>query len=250
MALAARGNLRIVCTTHALGDFLMRARNRQLFQFLHGTPDGAGVLRLPRCDFFFCIGSDIDFDPAYLERIVARNLPIVAGLYAIKEHNAPGADPRWCFNKIRGAADGVSPDGLLEIAAGGTDFICFRRDALETMVKHSRVRPYVDDFPGGDTTRPHYHLFNFGVANDHAMEPWESDDWRQNRLFSEDYWACRIARDCGIKVMLETTGYCGHWDGRTRYPTNPPPQSPLPGAEAVAEQFKHATTTPEHGGAQ
>ncbi len=251
MALANNNNLRLICTTHALGDFLMRARNRQLFQFLN----------LPqKPDFFFCVGSDIDFTPEYFTRIVERNLPIVAGLYAVKEANVPGTPPRWCMNTLPQGAP-VSSDGLMEIAAGGTDFICFRRDALETMIQHPLVLKYSDDFPGGDKTKPHHHLFNFGVVNTELasvptgekLGDWVNTDWQKNRLLSEDYWACQIARACGIKIMLDVTGYCGHWDGRTRYPTNAPPSKPSPKKD-LAEQFKldanTATVTPEHGGAQ
>ncbi len=231
--LICSGRVRPVATVLAVGDFLLRARNRHLFEFLHHPA---------KPEFFFCVGSDIDFTPDYFCGILARNLPIVAGFYPVKEANAPGSSPRWCLNTLPG--ERVDARGLLKIAAGGTDFLCFRRDAIERMISSPRVLQYADDFPGGDRSKPHHHLFPFCVANADGLEPWVNADWRRNRLYSEDYYACRIARECGLDIYADTTGFCGHWDGRTRYPTNPPPSTKL------ADISANSTTTPEHGGAQ
>lgn len=252
--ISARGKVHIVTTNHAQGDFLLRARNRHLYQFLHFMELMPGLT--PRApDFFFCIGSDIDFND-YFERIVFRNLPIVAGLYPVKDPNPPDVPPRWCINTL----DGKTPDatGMMEIAAGGTDFICYRRDALETMIKSPLVAQYADDFVNGDKSRPHTHLFNFAVVNSDIthlplgskFEPLINPDWRKNRLLSEDYFASFVARTCGIPIMCDTTGYVGHWDGRTRYPTNPPPGLKLPSGPTSLTIGRNATVTPEDGAAQ
>jgi hypothetical protein len=226
---------RMLVSLYGMGDFLLRARNRQAHQFLH-HPD--------KPDFFFCIGSDIDWQPDYFWRIVNRNLPIVAGLYAIKENTQKeGEHPRWCNNTFD-----VNPpvvDGLLEIEAGGTDFLCIRRDVMEAIAASDIVGKYENDFPGEDKTTPSIHFFPFLVAAKKGSTINPDPDWRKNRLYSEDYAFCLMARQLGFKVMLDVTGHCGHWDGRTRYPIHAPP-----GRKPTPAESANCTTHPEHGGAQ
>lgn len=165
------------------GDSLIpRARNNYNHVFYFGTA----------CDYILWLDSDLDFRPEDIWRLVAQRLPIVAGLYAIKERSL-----RWCLNAIPG--EPIDPaTGLQRVACAGTGALLYHRSVIAAMIAaaptwpHWRVQ-YVDDH----TKEQKYHLFHHGVIDD----PVEFS--HSPRDMSEDWSFCYMARKLGFDVWLD-----------------------------------------------
>lgn len=186
----------------AIGDNCLRQLNRRVAHFL--TTD---------CDYFWLQGSDTDWDPAYIHRMATRGQPIVAGRFPIKQ-----PELRWCYQplpdfKINPAAE------LGAILQGGLECLLIHRDVF---LAWQKARPedmyhsqFADFAPEGNPARdlPEWHFWQWCIRE---------DSFGKRRLMSEDYFFSHTARELGISILIDQTGYCGHWDGRTRYPLAEP----------------------------
>jgi hypothetical protein len=158
------------------------------------------------------IDSDISFDPAAVDRIRAHSLPIVCGIYARKNmralacHVLPGTD-----HLVLGAEGGLIE--LLYCAAG---FLLVRREVYVDI--QERLGLPICNQRFGQATIP---FFQPMVIRDVLNQPTGASprlehepnaracrligDRQGHWYLPEDYAFCERARQCGYKIMADTT---------------------------------------------
>jgi hypothetical protein len=165
-----------------MGDSLVsRARNNLTHDFLKSN-----------CDYMLQIDSDIVFTNEQIKRLASHELPIVGGLYAIKDESQ-----RWCSNSLVEA----KPDnnGLMKVRETGTGFLLVHRDVFHAIREDHVDRIYKCDMD----KQMKFDYWAVGVRN--------------GRYLSEDWWFCKDARDAGFEVYADTKIKLGHL-GITSYP--------------------------------
>jgi len=132
------------------------------------------------------VDSDISFNPEDLERLRAHDLPIVCGLYPMKgrralaSHVSPGVQS-LPFGKA---------GGLHEIRYAATGFLLVRRCVYHSVQSKLNLPVCNEQFE-----RPTIPFFQPMVF------PAEEGDW----YLAEDYAFCERVRQCGFKIMADTT---------------------------------------------
>jgi len=130
------------------------------------------------------IDADVDFHPNSIDRLRAHNLPIVAGIYpqkgkrALASHIMPGS-PKMVFGK-----DG----GLVEILYAGAGFLLVRREVYMAVQQRLPMCNARFKIP----LIPFFHPM---------LHQCEDGHW----YLAEDYAFCERARQCGYKIMADTT---------------------------------------------
>ncbi len=165
-----------------MGDSLVsRARNNLTHDFLKSN-----------CDYMLQIDSDIVFTNEQIKRLASHKLPIVGGLYAIKDESQ-----RWCSNSLHEA----KPDsnGLMKVRETGTGFLLVHRDVFHAIREDHVERIYKCDMD----KQMKFDYWAVGVRN--------------GRYLSEDWWFCKDARDAGFEVYADTKIKLGHL-GIASYP--------------------------------
>jgi hypothetical protein len=163
------------------------------------------------------IDADIKFDPRDVLSMLEADKDIICGIYPKKEINWP--------NVHKAANSGVPANELkhytgamvvnlvdyqeevtvprhepIEVFAGGTGFMLIKREVFEKL--KPVVKSYVNDVVdlsgqmGADRIYEYFPVF---------IEP------ETERLLSEDYAFCRIARDAGIKIHAAPWVQLGHF---------------------------------------
>lgn len=179
------------------GDSLIpRARNIYLRDWYVNTAD----------DYLGFIDSDIDFRPDDSFQLLDTGLPIIAGLYGIKE-----PDLRWCINAIPGF-DKDPATQQQRVAAAGTGFFFVHRYVIGTMIAEAEKWPhwpirYISDAGGHEE----WDLFHNGVVHDPEWFP------HSPRYLSEDWGFCYMARRLGFEVVLDHRSTVLH-EGSIKYP--------------------------------
>jgi hypothetical protein len=191
--------LRLRLSPRGHGDGAMRQLNRRCAEFLDETTD----------EYFWLQGNDTDFRPAYIRRLASHGLPMVCGLVPIKE---PAL--RWGIQKENGTVVNKRT-GLLEVRASLLECMMIHRDVLVAMRKARPDLAYRDNFHGPTHRQLQHHFWRWELRDDPGAPG-------EKFLQSEDYLFCDIARDLGFKIHVDLSGFCGHWDGRTRYPLEAP----------------------------
>jgi glycosyltransferase involved in cell wall biosynthesis len=137
-------------------------------------------------DELMWIDTNVVFDPNDVEKLRSHNLPLVCGLYA-KESRREFA----CafFSETRELPFG-SNGKLMEILFCGFGFVLTRRGVYEMMQQHMQLP--VCNLRFGSPLVP---FFAPLVLND------EEGAW----YLTEDYAFCARARNCGFRVMADTT---------------------------------------------
>lgn len=132
------------------------------------------------------IDSDVGFDPAAVELLRSHRLPIVAGIYpqkgkrAIACHVIPGT-PNLVFGR-----DG----GLREILYVGAGFLLVRREVYLTVQERLQLPMCNERFR--QPMIPFFHPMLHRVDDGH---------W----YLAEDYAFCERTRQCGYKIMADTS---------------------------------------------
>lgn len=187
-------------------SLITRARNSMAFDFLKSD-----------ATHMMFIDADISFNPNDVVRMVQTDKDIICGIYPKKEIN-------WV--EVEAAVKrGVPPDQLqnhtgafvvnlphgqdskkgnvnepLEIANGGTGFMLIKREVFEKLA--DKVPSYTNDmYHAVDTVREVKVIKEFFAT---------SIDEESNRLLSEDYHFCKIAREQGFKVYAAPWASFGH----------------------------------------
>jgi hypothetical protein len=183
---------------HMMNESLIpRARNKLTYDFL-GT-DATHLM---------WIDADIGFNPNDIVSLVKADKDIVCGLYPKKEINWPrvaeavkdGVPPNELHKHVgsfvvnlvndeHGKA--VNPNELMEIANGGTGFMLVKREVFEYLAEY--VPEYKNDMFSAveDQSKPKTIKEFYATSIDHTSG---------DRLLSEDYHFCKLARTNGYKI--------------------------------------------------
>ena len=141
------------------------------------------------------IDSDIGFEPADVERIRNHNLPITCGIYPKKGrrelavHLYPHTD-RLLFGKN-------AP--LTEVRYCAAGFLHVRREVYEAMIKRLSLPLCHEHSPN-----PFYPFFMPFLINEPA-EPRDPEGKPYTWYLGEDFAFCERARQCGYKIMADTS---------------------------------------------
>jgi hypothetical protein len=178
-------------------SLITRARNSLAHDFLDST-----------CSHLMFIDADIGFNPADILHMINANKDIICGIYPKKEidwvqvTNAVKAGvPPQDLNRYTGAfvvnlvgdarkAEGKSNEPM-QIANGGTGFMLIQRKVFDGLI--GKIPTYNNDmFLAVDTERKPKVIHEFFATS--------IDTNSGNRLLSEDYHFCKIAREAGFTV--------------------------------------------------
>jgi len=178
-------------------SLITRARNSLAYDFL-----------ATNCTHLMFIDADIGFNPAEILRMINANKDIICGIYPKKEIDWVQVDravkagvPPQELHKHTGAFvvnlvdDATSAEGNvnepIQIANGGTGFMLIQRKVFEGLL--GKVPTYMNDmFLAVDTERKPKVIHEFFATSIDATSG--------NRLLSEDYHFCKIAREQGYTV--------------------------------------------------
>ena len=195
--------------SHMMNESLItRARDSLAYDFLAMTD----------CTHLMFIDSDIGFDARDIVRMVEADKDIICGIYPKKEIN---------WNQVTEAVkEGVPPPLLkdytgifvmnavnyeeqvhvklnepIEIANGGTGFMLIKRKVFEGLL--DKVPTYNSDmYLVTDKERKPRVTHQFF---DTSIDPTSN-----NRLLSEDYHFCKLARDNGYKIWAAPWAQLSH----------------------------------------
>lgn len=210
------------------GPAIQFARNILVHQFLRS-----------RNDALFFLDADVPFNADNVARLLSHDEPIVCGLYA-----ARSLDTVWTTVGIKG--EEANADGLLKVSEASLGFSKITREAFVHIAKDNPDRRGLmaspgspatlmqDFFPMGlcgpncaDTRLGHMKALLKTIA-DTGMTPdtLPVEDLRthlknlerlllnqypeMNVFRGEDYYFCRLARQAGIDVLLDTKLILGH----------------------------------------
>ena len=193
---------------HMMNESLItRARNSLAKDFLASE-----------CSHLMFIDADIGFNPADIVPMIHADKDIVCGLYPKKEIN-------W-IDVSKAVKAGVSPQELhnytgafvvntiggtetlegnmytpLEIANGGTGFMLIKREVFDGLI--GKVPTYKNDMFTAIEDQSNPEVINEFFAT-------SIDASSGNRLLSEDYHFCKIAREAGFKVWAAPWAHLSH----------------------------------------
>ena len=134
----------------------------------------------------FWIDSDIEFHPDAIERLRSYGLPITSGVYARKGFRALGCQTLPGTAKLGVGKGG----GLCEILYAGAGFLHVRGEVYRT-IQERLALPVCNERFG----KPMVPFFQPMVHTSEAA-PW---------YLAEDYAFCERARQCGFKIMADTS---------------------------------------------
>lgn len=160
-------------------------------------------LKKTKADYLFFIDTDISFRVEQVQRIlghcVTGGQSIVAGMYPKKSKQC-----RWCLTLEPGEqpAPGTS---LMKVRHAATGFLCIHRRVFEAIQKKYPERRYSHDLVHAQQLDEGYDFFPMGA--------------REGEYETEDWAFCRLARECGFDVMVDTTVQLGHI-GEAMYPAH------------------------------
>ena len=193
---------------HMMNESLItRARNSLTRDFLASE-----------CTHLMFIDADIGFNPHDIPPMVKADKDIICGIYPKKEINwvdvaeavKDGVDPRNLHHHtgafvVNLVGDAKTAEGdmyePLEIANGGTGFMLIKREVFECLI--GRVPTYNNDvFAAVDDQTAKIEINEFFATS--------IDKESGNRLLSEDYHFCKIAREAGFKVWAAPWAHLSH----------------------------------------
>lgn len=184
---------------HMMNESLItRARNKCADEFL--KTDATHLM---------FIDADIGFNPEDIPKMVDKDVDILCGLYPKKEINWPriasavnnGVPPDQLanfggavvVNLIKNETTHVPHGELLEINNGGTGFMLIKREVFEALA--DKVPSYTNDmYVSTDVVDKPEMIKEFFDT---------SIDEETNRLLSEDYHFCKLARKHGFKIYAD-----------------------------------------------
>lgn len=163
------------------------------------------------------VDADIGFNPNDIVSMVKRDVDIVCGLYPKKEiHWARVAEAvkngvpddqlkdhtgTFVVNLVKEERQEVRMEELLEIQNGGTGFMLIKREVFEALA--DKVPEYNNDmYLAIDTERKPKFIKEFFATS--------IDPDSNNRLLSEDYHFCKLARQHGFKVHAAPWAQLSH----------------------------------------
>ena len=188
-------------------SLITRARNSLAWDFLASD-----------CTHLMFIDADIGFNPADIPPMIEADKDIICGLYPKKEIDwlqveraVKAGVPANQLSQYTGAFvvnavdDAKNVEGLInqpiEISNGGTGFMLIQRKVFEGLI--DKVPTYNNDmYLAVDQER------KLKVVHEFFATSIDTDSG--NRLLSEDYHFCKIARQAGFKVYAAPWAQLSH----------------------------------------
>lgn len=183
-------------------SLITRSRNTLVAHFLKATP----------ATHLMFIDADIGFDPVQVERMIAFDEEVVAGIYPLKVR-------QWGASCDERDANGERLDTATLLYVG---MVCGKREierrgAFVTgeyagagflLIKRNALLRMIEAYP--ETRFSHIHSYTNAPAGvSHAL--FESEIDRESGLYlSEDFAFCRKFRAIGGKIWLDTEGRLTH----------------------------------------
>ena len=157
----------------------------------------AAFLDMENVDYLLFIDSDIKFSRQFITRLRSHNKGIVGGVYLKKKlPYQPVCNHRLSYEEGTGLAI------MREI---GTGFMMIRKDVFTSIMEKypdGFYTPYTHDRPSNN----YYDFFKVGKCPDTGY------------YLSEDYYFCKLARECGYDVFLDEGILVDHV-GKMTFPT-------------------------------
>ncbi|MBB4199613.1 hypothetical protein CCR94_14940 [Rhodoblastus sphagnicola] len=187
-------------------SLITRGRNLLVSRFL----DDASATHL------IFIDADIGFDPAQVARMMAFDQEVVAGMYPLKlldwnsglQRAVAGEAVETAPLRYVGApcegGEAEARDGFVTGTYAGTGFMMIRREALLTMAEAYPQLRYSASHAGSMHTGAPSFSPNQYAFFDCMIDP------DTGVYLSEDYTFCRLWRNTGGKVWLDTQGALTH----------------------------------------
>jgi len=178
-------------------SLITRARNSLAYDFLASD-----------CTHLMFIDSDIGFNPEHILQMINADKDIICGLYPKKEINwidvekavkegVPAVDLKnhtgaFVVNLVNNATSAQGNiNEPIQISNGGTGFMLIQRKVFENLI--GKVPTYNNDmYLAVDQERKPKVIHEFFATS--------IDEESNNRLLSEDYHFCKIARKQGFTV--------------------------------------------------
>jgi len=192
-------------------SLITRARNSLAYDFLETD-----------CTHMMFIDADIGFNPHDIPLMIDADKDIICGMYPKKEIDwnqvssavKNGVPPEQLSEHtgsfvVNAVGDAGTVEGLfntpIEISNGGTGFMIIKREVFEGLI--GKVPTYNNDmFLAIDGVRTPKVIHEFFATS--------IDEESGNRLLSEDYHFCKIARKAGFKVWAAPwvqLSHCGSY---------------------------------------
>jgi len=137
------------------------------------------------------IDSDIRFDPADVERLLAYDLPVVAGVYAKKGVQDLAVHLEAGTSELTVGEGG----GLYDVRFVGAGFLCTQRQVFDD-IQRTFALPTCN--------------VRFGAPVVPYFLPMVISDGAGYWYLGEDYAFCERAREAGHKIVVDTTIRLGH----------------------------------------
>lgn len=192
---------------HMMNESLItRARNSMAYDFLASS-----------CTHLMFIDADIGFDADDIIRMVEADKDIICGLYPKKEihwarvtqavqsgvppHELKDHTGSFVVNLIDNEKAEVKQNTPFEISNGGTGFMLIKRTVFEQLA--DKVPQYRRDmYMATETDRPVQYIKEFFTTS--------IDEEANDRLLSEDYHFCKLARKNGFKIHAAPWAQLSH----------------------------------------
>jgi len=192
----SRAGMRMYYTYMMNESLITRARNRIAYDFL--ATDATHLM---------FIDADIGFNPNDIVEMVKRDVDICCGLYPKKEiswgrvtqavqmgvppHELKDHTGTFVVNLVNNERIEVKVNELMEITNGGTGFMLIKREVFEALA--DKVPEYTNDmYLSTDVVETPNMIKEFFATS--------IDPEANNRLLSEDYHFCKLARKNGFKI--------------------------------------------------
>lgn len=156
----------------------------------------AAFLDMEDVDYLMFVDSDIHFNRGQIKRLREHDKGLVGGVYLKKKLPYQPV----CNHRL-GREEST---GLATMREIGTGFMMIRRDVLKAIMEkwpEHRYKPYKHE----RESENYYDWFRVGKCPDTGY------------YLSEDYYFCKLARDCGYDVFLDE-GILVEHSGRAVYP--------------------------------
>jgi hypothetical protein len=194
--ICSRNGIMLYYTYMMNESLITRARNSIAYDFL--ASDATHLM---------FIDADIGFNPNDIVEMVKRDVDICCGLYPKKEiswgrvtqavqsgvppHELKDHTGTFVVNLVSNERTEIKMDELFEIENGGTGFMLIKREVFKALA--DKVPEYTNDmYLATDVVTEPKMIKEFFTT---SIDP-ESN----NRLLSEDYHFCKLARKHGFKV--------------------------------------------------
>ncbi len=214
LAYASDGRFSLQLSMLGHDSLITRARNTLVAAFMDQ----------PAATHLLFIDADIAFDPAQVERMLAFDQDIVAGVYPLKtvdwervrtdRREAPAEAGLQYVGTFCAAEEFEERDGFVTAEYGGTGFMLIRRAVIEQMIAAYPETRYdrIDSAPQPKfLNASQYALFDCMI------------DRSIGTYLSEDFTFCQRWRKIGGKIWLDTRGRLTHI-GTHEFRGNPGPR--------------------------